>query len=109
MGFIEHTNINWRAGFRMDINGILNDLEAEYKSNLKASVDNFDAYWEVSDETMTDLRVVKGKLQMLLQTGYINEDEFDAMSEFAENMRFAELEKVEKEGEENGSKEIKHK
>ena len=109
MGFIEQTNINWRAGFRMDINGILNDLEAEYKADLKSSIDNFNTYWEVSDETMTDLRVVKGKLQMLLQVGYINEDEFNGMSEMAEEMRFAELERLEKEGEKDGSKEIKHK
>ena len=109
MGFIEQTNINWRAGYRMDINEILEDIETEYKINLKSSVDSFNTYWEVSDETMTDLRVVKARLQTLLETGYINEDEFDAMTEMADEMRFAELEKLEKEGEKDGSKEIKHK
>ena len=43
--------------------------------------------------------------EMLKELGYINEDELESMKNYAESMRDNRLQKLEKEGEKNGSKE----
>lgn len=100
MGFSEKTNINWRAGFRMDINQVLNDIETEYHNDLQSSFSCFDTAEEVSNETLSDMHVCRAKLSMLLQLGYINEDEFTEMCEYASEMRMDVLNiNTEKDGE----------
>ena len=105
MNVNKRLNVNFRTGYRLNILDILQDLEDKYRSNLKATVDCFDGYDEVSNETLNDNQIFIAELHVLLTCGYINEDEFESMVPIADDIRMNILKNLEKEGVENGSKE----
>ena len=103
MNVNKRLNVNYRAGFRLNILDVLQDLEDKYRSNLNATVECFQTYEEVSNETLNDLQIFNAELHVLLTTGYINEDEFEAMVPIADDIRKNILENLEKEGATDGS------
>ena len=105
MNVNKRLNVNYRAGYRLNILDVLQNLEDKYRSSLEVTCDVYKTYDEVSNETLNDKLIFIAELHVLLTCGYINEDEFDAMVPIADEIRVNILEKLEKEGVENGSKE----
>lgn len=105
MNVNKRLNVNFRAGYRLNILDILQDLEDKYRSNLKATIDCYDNYDEISNETLNDNQIFIAELHVLYTCGYINEDEFESMVPIADDIRMNILKNLEKEGAEDGSKE----
>lgn len=103
MNVNKRLNVNFRTGYRLNILDILQDLEDKYRSNLKATVDCFEGYEEISNETINDNQIFIAELHVLLTCGYINEDEFEVMVPIADKIRMNILENLEKEGATDGS------
>ena len=103
MNVNKRLNMNFRTGYRLNILDILQDLEDKYRSNLKATVDCFEGYEEISNETINDNQIFIAELHVLLTCGYINEDEFEAMVPIADEIRMNILKNLEKEGATDGS------
>ena len=105
MNVNKRLNVNYRAGFRVNILDLLQELENKYRTNLSATVSAFETYDEISAETDNDKIVFIAELGVLHATGYINEDEYNEMIPIAAKIRMDILENLEKEGAENGNKE----
>lgn len=103
MNVNKRLNVNYRAGFRVNVLDVLQDLENKYRTNLNTTVEVFTTYDEVSNETINDSQIFIAELDLMRKLGYINEDEFEAMVPIAGDIRMNILEKLEKEGVENGS------
>ena len=103
--FNDKLNINWRAGYRVDIVTILDDMEDKYSQFLKNTVECFDDYDSISNETFSDFSSLASQFELMKKLGYLDEDECDELINCAEEMRFDILENLEKEGEKDGSKE----
>lgn len=105
MNVNKRLNVNFRTGYRLNILDVLQNLEDKYRSSLEVTCDAYETYDEVSNETFNDKLIFIAELHVLLTCGYINEDEFTSMVPIADDIRLNILEKLEKEGVENGSKE----
>lgn len=105
MNVNKRLNVNFRAGYRLNILDVLQDLEDKYRSNLKATIDWYDNYDEISNETFNDNQIFIAELHVLYTCGYINEDEFESMVPIADDIRMNILKNLEKEGATNGSEE----
>ena len=103
MNVNKRLNVNFRAGYRLNILDILQNLEDKYRSNLKATVDCFDGYEEISNETLNDNQIFIAELHVLYTCGYINEDELESMVSIADDIRMNILKNLEKEGANDGS------
>lgn len=88
-------NVNFRTGYRLEMHTILDSLQTKYVAMLNATVDTYELYDEVSNETDNDLSIIKAELGVLMLTGYINEDELDAMVKRAEEIRLNILKNLE--------------
>lgn len=103
MNVNKRLNVNYRAGYRLNILDVLQELEDKYRTCLSTTLDSFESYEEVSNETYNDACIFKAELGLLLVTGYINEDELDAMIPIVDEIRLDILKNLEKEGANNGS------
>lgn len=103
MNVNKRLNVNYRAGFRVNVLDVLQDLENKYRTNLNTTVEVFNTYDEVSNETINDNQIFIAELDLMRKLGYINEDEFEAMVPIADEIRMNILEKLEKEGAKDGS------
>ena len=72
----------------------LNELEMKYRADLKADVESYDLYDEVSNETLCDLNAVKTCLKIFNTLGYIDADELKLMESYAESLRKDTLNKL---------------
>lgn len=103
MNINKRLNYNFRAGYRLNMSDILQDLEDKYRSSLKATVDSFEFYDDVSNETFNDAAIMKGQIGLLVTTGYIDEEEAKAMIQVVDEIRMNILKELKKEGETDGS------
>ena len=103
MNVNKRLNVNFRAGYRLNVIEVLQEMEDKYRTMLKMTVDNFEFYDDISNETYNDAIVFKAELGVLLITGYLNEDEVEAMNPIVDQIRMEILSKLEKEGEKDGS------
>lgn len=103
MNVNKRLNVNYRAGFRVNVLDVLQDLENKYRTNLNTTVEVFNTYDEVSNETINDNQIFIAELDLMRKLGYINEDEFEAMVPIAADIRMNILENLEKEGAKDGS------
>lgn len=103
MNINKRLNYNFRAGYRLNMNDVLQDLEDKYRSSLKATVDSFEFYDDVSNETFNDAAIMKGQIGLLVTTGYLDEEEAKAMIQVVDDIRMNILKELKKEGETDGS------
>lgn len=85
----------YREGKKVEMYGLIADLDIEYQSNLKASVCVGESYEEVSEETRNDLNIIKKALELLEKLDYITNEEYNAMLYEAERMRIQVLDDLE--------------
>lgn len=104
MNISKRLDTNFRAGFRLNMPDLLQDLEDQYRASLKATVDNFDFYDEVSNETFNDASIMKAQLALLVKTGYLDQAECEAMIQVVDMIRMNILKDMKGE-EKDGSKE----
>lgn len=81
-----------RTGKTVNMCEELCNLEMKYGADLKASMDTFETYDEVSNETLNDLNNVKTALNMYCAFGYIDAEELNYMEKYAEVLRLKMLE-----------------
>lgn len=81
-----------RTGKTIDMLAEIELLQDNYYRDLQLSVDSFDTYDEVSEETRNDLTKVRTVLATFELLGYIEHAEFEAMSEAAAEQRETVLE-----------------
>ena len=103
MNVNKRLNVNFRAGYRLNVIEVLQEMEDKYRTMLNMTVENFEFYDDISNETYNDAIVFKAELGVLLITGYLNEDEVEAMNPIVDQIRMEILSKLEKEGEKDGS------
>ena len=90
-----------RRGKTIDLEAFLEEMYEELECDLKASVETFETYHEVSEETQLDVSRVTYQLDMLKRLDYIDVDEFEAMVNYAKEKRFGYLKELEGKDEED--------
>lgn len=83
-----------RTGKTIDMLTEIENLQEAYYKDLQASVDSFDTYEEVSEETRNDLIKVRTVLATFELLGYIDNVEFEAMFQAAAEQRIKILEEL---------------
>ena len=83
-----------RMGNPVNIAEQMDELERKYRADLIADIESFDTYDEISNETLSDLNAVKTCLKIFNTLGYIDNEELNSMSEYAETLRKTMLEAV---------------
>lgn len=86
-----------RKGDKVNMEELLGQLDALYLAEMDATISSYDTYEDVSSVTYNDYEVVSGKLELLNQLGYLDEEETDAMRRTAAEMRLKKLEGLEHE------------
>lgn len=76
-----------RTGKTIDMLTEIENLQEAYYRDLQASIDAFNTYEEVSEETRNDLTKVRTVLATFELLGYIDVNEYTAMSEAAAEQR----------------------
>lgn len=84
-----------RTGKTIDMLTEIENLQEAYYCDLQASIDSFDTYAEVSEETRNDLTKVRNVLSTFELLGYISNAECEAMLQAAAEQRKAVLEALE--------------
>lgn len=87
----------WRGGKSVDMEAFLGELDSEYLTDLDGTIEAYQTYDEVSQETYNDYKLVCSKLEMLRALAYLDDREFIAMRETAAEMRLKKLEALEHE------------
>lgn len=95
----EQFNTIMRTGKQMDMYAEIELLQAKYKEDLQASVDSFDTYFEVSNETYNDFKSVEQTLNLFAMLGYLYRDEAEDMIQVAREQRLTLLDALEGEEE----------
>lgn len=83
-----------RTGKTVDMLSEIELLQENYYRDLQLSVDSFDTYDEVSEETRNDLTKVRTTLAAFELLGYISHEEFEAMNEAAYAQRITILKEL---------------
>lgn len=83
-----------RTGKTIDMLSEIELLQEAYYQDLQISVDSFDTYDEISEETRNDLTKVRTTLAAFELLGYISHEEFEAMSEAASEQRLTILKEL---------------
>lgn len=78
---------NFRRVEKIEMTNLLDSIEDDFSTNMKASFDSFDTYDKVSDETFNDYRVAVGKIEILQEIGLITPAESKVLCEEANAMR----------------------
>lgn len=78
---------NFRRVEKVEMINLLDSIEEDYLTNMKASFDSFDTYDQVSDETFNDYRVAVGKIEILQEIGLITPTECKDLCEEANAIR----------------------
>ena len=78
---------NFRRVEKVEMINLLDSIEEDYLTNMKASYDSFDTYDQVSDETFNDYRVAVGKIEILHEIGLITPTERQDLCEEANAIR----------------------
>lgn len=78
---------NFRRVEKVEMINLLDSIEEDYLTNMKASFDSFDTYDQVSDETFNDYRVAVGKIEILHEIGLITPTECKDLCEEANAIR----------------------
>lgn len=86
-----------RKGNKVNMNEVMESLDAMLLADLEASILAYSDYEAVSDETYNDYKLTCARLEILNQLGYLSDDELDAMRQTAAKMRLAKLEEMEHE------------
>lgn len=81
-----------RKGKDVNVAEQMDNLERAYVIDLQASIDSFDDYEMISQETHSDLNAVKKCLQIYHDLGYIDKEELKLMEAYAEHKRKSMLE-----------------
>lgn len=89
-------DFNVRAGKHVDMVEMLDRFEKTYEHNLESTIQTYDSYEEISNETYNDMTVCVTCLRLLEELGYIEKDELDNMTTYAEEMRLSMLKELER-------------
>ena len=81
-----------RTGKSINVAEQMDDLERAFVIDLQASIDSFDDYEMISQETHSDLCAVKKCLQIFHTLGYIDKEELKLLEAYAEHKRKSMLE-----------------
>ena len=81
-----------RKGKDINVAEQMDELERAYVIDLQASIDSFDDYEMISQETHSDLCAVKKCLQIFHTLGYIDKEELKLLEAYAEHKRKSMLE-----------------
>ena len=84
-----------RSGKTIDMLAEIENLQEAYYRDLQASIDAFDTYEEVSEETRNDLTKVRAVLSTFELLGYIDNAECEDMFQAAAEQRNSILEGLE--------------
>lgn len=84
---------NFRKVEKVEMINLLDSMEDDYMTNLKASADAYEDYHNVSEETYNDYRVAIGKIEILHEIGLITPAECKDLCEEANAMRLKFLNK----------------
>ena len=97
----EQFNTIMRTGKQMDMFAEIELLQAKYTEDLQASVDSFDNYFDISNETYNDFKSVEQTLNLFAMLGYLYRDEAEDMIQVAKEQRITVLDALEGKNEGN--------
>ena len=76
-----------RKGKDIDMNEQIAAWETEFRIELDASVNTFDTYSEVSEETRNDLNSMREVIRAYQRLGYLDQEEADKLIDEATEIR----------------------
>ena len=85
-----------RTGAKLDMFAEIENLQAEYLNDLQASVDSYDSYFQVAEDTYNDYKSVCKVLDTFCRLGYLFPEEATAMKEAIEEQRETVLKELRK-------------
>lgn len=80
-------NTIMRSGKTIDIKSEIEDLEAKYRGDLEGTLDAYNSYDRIADETFNDLLSLKKTIATFEMLGYLYRDEAEEMVEYAAQIR----------------------
>ena len=89
------SNAYLRIGRTIDMESFLGELDSLYLADLNGTIESYDTYEEVANETLNDLVVTSARLSLLHRLGYLDEEERREMEKTAQEMRLKKLEALE--------------
>ena len=92
---------NLRSGKVVNMAEMLDNWTGMYQASLEASIDAYDTYDEVSNETFNDEVKIVSNINVLEVLGYIDKEEASEMRQLASDTRTQMLEKLNKKEGEN--------
>ena len=85
---------NLRSGKVVNIVEMLDNWTDMYQASLEASIDAYDTYDEVSNETYDDEVKIVSNINVLEVLGYIDKEEASEMRQLASDIRMQMLDKI---------------
>lgn len=76
-----------RTGKTIDIKSEIEDLEATYRGDIEGTLDAYNSYDRISDETFNDFLNLKKTISTFEMLGYLDRDEAAAMIDYAAQIR----------------------
>ena len=83
----ENLKYNIRTGKSIDMISALEEMDSKYLADMKASVESFGTYSEVSYETWSDYLSVLSAINVYNKCGYLSDEEASEIASIASNMR----------------------
>lgn len=87
-------NTIMRAGKTIDIKSEIEDLEATYRGDLEGTLDAYNSYERISDETFNDFLNLKKVITTFEMLGYLYKDEAADMIDYAAQLRLEYLDSL---------------
>ena len=81
---------------RIEIAVLVESLYCAYQINVMGSIDAYDLYDDVSEESRNDYRVFSQQMELLRQMTFIDDEECESICKEAYDYRIRELHKIEK-------------
>ena len=88
-----------RTGAKLDMFREIEELQETYYNDMQASVDSYETYDEVANETYADYRCVCKTLETFARLGYLFPEEVEAMKEAVYEQRLEVLKVLKRIGE----------
>lgn len=88
----EQLDYNIRSGKHINVAEELDELEAKFRADLKGTIDAYESMDDVFNESLNDLILFTTVIRAMNKFGYIDDEEYKNICEYAAKIRLQLLE-----------------
>lgn len=90
----EQLDYNIRCGKHINVAEELDELESKFRADLQATIDTYEAWDDISNETLNDLILFTTVIRAMNKYGYIDEEECKKICACAAKIRYEKLDEL---------------